>query len=136
MEERQKIVLMRVDPKLAVYIQNLLKNGPLLSWRDFKQHLSKELTDQSQNKLFDAINDLRYSYDEDPVEFMNKLKCKFALLEVRSQAEVPKREKLIKTKLNGGMPKDCRARLELSMDDNISIEKFLDKLEVERARII
>ena len=128
---------MRVDPKLAVYIQNLLKNGPLLSWRDFKQHLSKELTDQSQNKLFDAINDLRYSYDEDPVEFMNKLKCKFALLEVRSQAgEVPKREKLIKTKLNGGMPKDSRARLELFMDDNIYLKKFLDKLEVERARII
>ena len=34
------------------------------------------------------------------------------------------------------MPKDSRARLELFMDDNIYLKKFLDKLEVERARII
>lgn len=132
-EERQRIVMSRVDAHLAIYIQDLLTNGPTLSWGDFKSHLRKELTDPNPNKLFDALNTLKYSYEEDPVEFMNQLKCKYSLLSLKmNPKEAPKKEKLIKTKLLKGMPKDCRERLELFMDENVSLERFLDKLEVER----
>lgn len=132
-EDRKTIVLSRVDPQLAVYIQDILLNGPQFTWKEFKSYLRKELTDQNKNKLFDALNELKYSYQDDPIEFMNKIKCKYALLSMKNDAlEIPRREKLIKTKLAKGMPKDCRERLELFLDDNVSLERFLDKLEVER----
>ena len=72
-EERKRIVLSRSDPQLAVYIQDIIINRQLLSWDDFKLYLRKELTDQNQNRLFDALNDLRYSYQDNSIEFMNKL---------------------------------------------------------------
>ena len=132
-EERKRIVLSRVDSQLAVYIQDMLTNGPSLTWWEFKSYLRRELTDPNPNRLFDALNELKYSYKQDPVEFMNQLKCKYSLLSLKTDPrEAPKKEKLIKNKLIKGMPKDCRERLELFMDDNVSLGRFLDKLEVER----
>ena len=132
-DERQRIVLSRVDSQLAVYVQDVLTNGPPRTWKEFKIFIKKELTDQSQNRLYDSINELKYTYDEDPMEFIARVKCKFSLLNLRAEAHnVPHREKVIKNKLCKGMPKDCRDRLELFMDENISLEKFLEKLEIER----
>ncbi|XP_050710102.1 uncharacterized protein LOC126994880 [Eriocheir sinensis] len=132
-EDRKRIALSRVDAELAVYIQSTLKHGPVVDWEEFKISLIKELTDQSKGKVFDALNDLKYSYEEDATEFVTQLKCKFALLEVKSNpGEVPKREKLIKTKLLKGMPRDSRDRLEIYMDNHVPLDTFMEKLEVER----
>ena len=112
--ERQKIVMTRVDNKLAVYIQSIWEKQGVLSWKNFKQHLVQELTDPSYNKILDSLNDLRYHYTEDPVNFVSQLKCKLALLEVKSgEEDTPNIRKLIKTKIAKGLPKDCRERLEL-----------------------
>ncbi len=68
--ERQKIVLTRVDAKLAVYIQSVCSKEDHLTWTEFKQHLISELTDLSYSKILDTLNDLRYHYTEDPVDFV------------------------------------------------------------------
>ena len=129
--ERQQIVQMRVDAPLALFVKNSLQIPK--SWPEFKLHLIKELTDQNEEKLFDSLNELKYSVDVEPVEFVARLKCKLALLEVKTDPDnVPKKDKLIKTKLLKGMPKDSRERLELYMDENVSLQRFMRKLETER----
>ena len=95
-EERQQIVQMRVDAPLALFIQSIL-NREAMSWEKFKEHLTTELTDQSEERIFDSLSDLKYTCDEDPVEFVTKLKCKLTLLEVQTKSgEVPKTDQLIK----------------------------------------
>ena len=131
-QERQQIVNMRVDASLAMFVQNVLRRG-YMSWGEFKLHLTSELTDQSEERILDCLNDFNYTCDEDPIEFVSHLKCKLALLEVNSgEDDVPNRERLIKKKLIKGMPKESRDRLELYMDPNMSLRKFLRKLNTER----
>ena len=80
-----------------------------------------------------TLNDLKYTCDEDPVEFVTRLKCKLALLEVQIKSgEVPKTDTLIKNKLLKGMPKASRKRLELYMDENVTLKRFMSKLDNER----
>ena len=132
-EERIKIVQSRVDAQLAVYIQAVLNRDPYVAWSEFVEYLTKELTDQNENKLFDAINDLTYTFDQEPVEFMNQVRCKFALLSLKNvTGDVPNQDKLIKRKLVKGMPQENRERLEMFLDNNVSLPKFLEKLEIER----
>ena len=131
--ERQKIVMTRVDTKLAVYIQSVWAKQEDLSWKEFKSHLIKELTDPSYSKILESLNDLQYHYSKDPVSFVTLLKCRMALLEVKSgEEETPDIRKLIKTKILKGMPKDCRERLDMYMDKSIPLKRFMEKIEVER----
>ena len=131
-EERQQIVRMRVDANLAIFVQNILR-GSQMSWLEFKKLLTAELTDQSEERIFDCLNDQIYTLEDDPVEFVSRIKCKLALLETQTETgDVPKRDRLIKNKLIKGMPKDSRDRLELFLDENISLQRFLKKLNTER----
>ena len=131
-DERQQIVQMRVDAPLALFIQNI-RTKERKTWKEFKECLTEELTDQSEDRIYDSINDLNYNYEEDPIEFASRLKCKLAMLEIKIQTgEIPKVERLIKNKLLKGMPKASRDRLDLYMDDNVSLKRFLNKLETER----
>ena len=83
------------------------------------------------------MNDLKYTYDEDPIEFVTRLKCKLALLEVQTKSgEVPNTEQLIKNKLLKGMPKESRDRLELYLDQNVTLKKFMSKLDNERIVVL
>ena len=130
-KERQQIVQMRVDVSLALFVKTCLQTPK--SWSEFKHHLITELTDQNEEKLFDSLNELKYTVDIEPVEFVARLKCKLALLEVKTDPDdVPQKNKLIKSKLLKGMPKDSRERLELYMDENVSLQRFMSKLETER----
>ena len=97
-----------------------------MSWEKFKKRLTTELTDQSEDRIYDSLNDLKYTCDEDPVEFVTSLKCKLALLEVKIKSgEVPKTDQLIKNKLLKGMPKASRERLELYLDENVTLKRFM-----------
>lgn len=134
--ERRHIVHMRVDAPLALFVQNIMSKGSL-TWDKFKQRLASELTDQREERIYDSLNELTYNFDEDPVEFVSKLKCKLALLEIQTSGDdVPKAEKLIKNKLLKGMPKASRERLELYLDENITLKRFLDKLDTERLVVL
>ena len=134
-KERQQIVKMRVEAPLALFIHTILENE--VPWPQFKKYLSQELTDQSEERLFDSLNDLKYSVEDDPVEFVTRLKCKLALVTVRTDAaDVPSQDRLIKNKLVKGMPKDCRDRLELYMDEKVPLKRFLNKLDTERLVVL
>ena len=110
--ERQQIVKMRVEAPLALLVQTVVEKE--VTWAQFKQYLTKELTDQNEERLFDSLNDLKYSVKDDPIEFMTRLKCKLALVTVRTDADdVPSQDRLIKSKLIKGMPRDCRERLDI-----------------------
>ena len=88
---------MRVDTPLALFTQSIL-NREVMSWENFKKRLTTELTDQSEDRIFNSLNDLKYTCDEDPIEFVTSLKCKLALLEVQTRSEeMPNTEQLIKT---------------------------------------
>ena len=131
-EERQQIVQMRADAPLALFIQSI-RSERQMSWTQFKEQLTAELTNQSEEKIYDSLNDLKYSCDQDPTTFMTELKCKLAALAVQTKSRgMPCLDKLVKTKLMKGMPKASRDRLELYMDENISLQIFLRKLETER----
>ena len=133
--ERQQIVLMRVDAPLALFVQNALKVPMTLL--EFKQHITAEPTDQSEERAFDSLNELRYFVQEDPIEFVSRLKCQLALLEVQTEAkDIPKKDKLIKSKLLKGMPRESKERSELYLDDNIFLRRFLDKLDTERLVVL
>ena len=91
------MVQMRVDTPLALFTQSIL-NREVMSWENFKKRLTTELTDQSEDRIFNSLNDLKYTCDEDPIEFVTSLKCKLALLEVQTRSEeMPNTEQLIKT---------------------------------------
>ena len=131
-DERQQIVQMRVDAPLALFIQNI-RSKERMTWNEFKECLTAEFTDQSEERIYESINELTYTCDEDPIEFTSKLKCKLAMLEIKNKTgEIPRVEKLIKDKLFAGMPKASRSRLALYMYDNISLKRFLSNLETER----
>ena len=51
--ERQQIVQMRVDAPLALFIQNILSRE-FMSWAEFKKHLTTELTDQNEERIYDS----------------------------------------------------------------------------------
>lgn len=134
--ERQQIVNMRVDAPLAIFVKNILKRGAI-SWETFKTHLTAELTDQSEERVFDCLNELRYTFDEDPVEFASRVKCKLAMLEIQTESgDMPSPSQLIKKKLLKGMPRESRDRLELYMDENISLHRFMMKLNTERLVVL
>ncbi|KAG0695833.1 hypothetical protein GWK47_026772 [Chionoecetes opilio] len=72
---------------------------------------------------------------EDPQDFANKLKCKYAILEAKSKhpGEIPRRDKIIMKKLLRGLPSHSKEKLELFMDEQIPLKKFIERVETERA---
>ncbi|KAG0715241.1 hypothetical protein GWK47_012404 [Chionoecetes opilio] len=102
LEARMRILMARVDPPLALYIQNA---------------------------------SVKYDWLEDPQDFATKLKCKYAILEAKSKhpGEVPRRDKIIKTKLMRGLPSQSREKLEFFMDEQFPLRKFIERVETERA---
>ena len=132
-EERQRIVTTRVEPQLAVFIQALMKKYQQLSWLKFKEVLMEELADGNENNMYDAISEMKYQLEDDPMEFVKSLKCKFATLEARSTAhEIPNVVKTIKTKLTRGLPRESRERMQLFQDEHIPLKRFMDRFNMER----
>lgn len=135
--DRLRMVTTRVDVHLAIYVQAILARNPGITWEEFKKHLKEELTEQNEDNIFDAINSLKYQVEEDPTEFVAHLKCKLALLELRTNGkETPSKEKIIKTKLMQGLPKASRERLELFKDPNVSLKRFMDRFSLERTIVL
>ncbi|KAG0721826.1 hypothetical protein GWK47_045639 [Chionoecetes opilio] len=94
-----------------------------------------ELTDNNVDRILNSISEVQYDWMEDPQDFANKLKCKYAILEAKSKypGEIPRRDKIIKKKLLRGLPSHSKEKLELFMDEQIPLKKFIERVETERA---
>ncbi|KAG0718597.1 hypothetical protein GWK47_052139 [Chionoecetes opilio] len=114
LEERKRILMARVDPPLALYIQNALSQVNFKSWDALTYWLYEELTDNNVDRILNSISEVKYDWLEDPQDFATKLKCKYAILEAKSKhpGEIPRRDKIIKTKLLRGLPSQIKAKLE------------------------
>ncbi|KAG0714550.1 hypothetical protein GWK47_013928 [Chionoecetes opilio] len=110
LEERKRILMARVDPPLALYIQNALSQVNFRSWDTLTYWLYEELTDNNVDRILNSISEVKYDWLEDPQDFATKLKCKYAILEAKSKhpGEIPRRDKIIKTKLLRGLPSQSR----------------------------
>ena len=114
-----------------------MKKHQNLSWSMFKELLIEELTDRNKDNLFDAISEMQYQVEEDPMEFVANLKCKFASLEVRATSgEIPNVAKTIKMKLTQGLPRESRDRLQLFNDEHVPLKRFLDRFIMERMVVL
>ncbi|KAG0723362.1 hypothetical protein GWK47_005543 [Chionoecetes opilio] len=83
LEERKGILMTRVDPPLALYVQNALSVYKFRSWDTLTYWLCEELTDNNVDKILDSISEVKYDWLEDPQDFATKLKCKYAILEAK-----------------------------------------------------
>ncbi|KAG0725892.1 hypothetical protein GWK47_037722 [Chionoecetes opilio] len=81
LEERKRILMYRVDPQLALLIQNALGQHDFRSWNTLTYWLYDELTDNNVDRILNSISEGKYDWMEDPQDFANKLKCKYAILE-------------------------------------------------------
>ncbi|KAG0723674.1 hypothetical protein GWK47_042220 [Chionoecetes opilio] len=97
LEERKRILMARVDPPLALYIQNTLSQVNFRSWDTLTYWLYEELTDNNVDRIVNSISEVKYDWLEDPQDFATKLKCKYAILEAKSKhsEEIPRRDKII-----------------------------------------
>ncbi|KAG0713032.1 hypothetical protein GWK47_017137 [Chionoecetes opilio] len=84
LEERKRILMERVDPPLALYIQNDLSQVNFRSWDTLTYWLYEELTDNNVDRILNSISEVKYDWLEDPQDFAIKLKCKYAILEAKS----------------------------------------------------
>ncbi|KAG0712016.1 hypothetical protein GWK47_019342 [Chionoecetes opilio] len=92
-EERKRILMTRVDPQLALLIQNALGQHDFRAWNTLTYWLCEELTDNNVDRILNSISEVKYDCMEDPQDFANKLKCKYAILEAKSKypGEIPQR---------------------------------------------
>lgn len=125
---------MQLDLQLNIYVQALMEENLNLTWDKIKQkELVEGLTDQSKERLFDSISDMKNNLDEDQYDLMNQVKCKLVLLEIKSgRSDIVNKDKPIKQKLIQGLPRPNRDRLELFQEANNPLTMFLDKLSHER----
>ncbi|KAG0716198.1 hypothetical protein GWK47_010273 [Chionoecetes opilio] len=84
-EERKRILMTRVDPQLALYVQNALSMYKFRSWDTLTYWLCEELTDNNVDRILNSISEVKYDCMEDPQDIANKLKCKYAILEAKSK---------------------------------------------------
>ena len=132
-EERKRIVMARVGAQIAMYVQAMLKDNSDMSWETFKRNLTVELTDQNPNNLYDELGGLKYDLDEDPMEFVAKLRCKFAILQMKGGGGTEINiEKILKRKMVQGLPRQSRERLELFKEDGVTLKRFLERFSQER----
>ncbi len=132
-EERKRIVTARVDAHIAMYVQAMLKDKEDMSWIEFRKNLTVELTDQNPNNLYDELGGLKYDIEEDPMEFVAKLRCKFAILRMKGGGDAEVNiERILKKKMVQGLPRQSRERLELFKEDKVTLKRFLERFSQER----
>ncbi|KAG0720900.1 hypothetical protein GWK47_000621 [Chionoecetes opilio] len=130
LEERKRILMTRVDPQLALYVQNALSEYRFISWDTLTYWLCEELTDNNVDRILNSISEVKYDWLEDPQDFATKLKCKYAILEAKSKypGEVSRRDKIMKSKLLRGFPGHSKEKLELYIDEQFPLRKFIEKV--------
>ncbi|KAG0705264.1 hypothetical protein GWK47_024530 [Chionoecetes opilio] len=60
LEERKRILMARVDPPLALYIQNTLSQINFRSWDTLTNWLYEELTDNNVDRILNSISEVKY----------------------------------------------------------------------------
>ncbi len=66
------------------------------------------------------------------LRLLSIISCHYAILETRFASEkLPKRDKIIKRKLWQSLPQEGKARLEGFLDEDYSLDKFVDRIEHE-----
>ncbi|KAG0719335.1 hypothetical protein GWK47_050716 [Chionoecetes opilio] len=126
LEERKRILMTRVDPQLALYVQNALSQFNFRSWDTLTYWLCEDLTDNNVDRILNSISEVKYDWLEDPQELTTKLKCKYAILEAKSKhpGEDPRRDKIIKTKQLRGLASHSKEKLEFYMDEQFPLKKI------------
>ncbi len=132
-DERKRTVVARVDAPLAIYVQAVQREKSSLAWAEFKEHLAKELTDRNPSVVYDTLSCFTYHLDTDPMEFVAKVKCKFAVLGIKGDgSEGLSLNKIIKAKMISSLPRSSRERLELFKSSSITLERFIELFTQER----
>ena len=133
-EERKQILKTRLDAQLNISVQALMTDHEIWSWSQLRKVMIEGLTSQSKDRIFDVINEFKYDLEEDPYYFVNQLKYKLALLDIKTgSGTIVNKDKLIKQKLIQGLPKHQRDRLELYKEAKMPLNQFLERFNHERA---
>ena len=65
--------------------------------------------------------------------FSHQIICQYATLATKfPKAKLPSRDRFIKRKLLDGMPRESKGKLSSFVEDEIPLQKFMDRLENER----
>lgn len=132
-EERKRIVMSRVDPQLAMYLQTIFNRQEFENWETFKIFFKDEFSDANLDKAYACISQIKYDWLDDPQSFANNIKCRYSVLEAKfPSGSLPRMDKVIKKKLLLGLPGYCRERLEIFVEDSIPLKRFIERVETER----
>lgn len=132
-EDRQLIVMARVDQELAMYLQTTLNKKKFETWEKFKDFLMSEFSDTNLDKAYTHISQIKYDWADDPQTFATEVKCKYSVMEAKfPKGSLPNMEKVIKRKLLLGLPSHCKERLEIFTEESISLKRFIERVETER----
>lgn len=96
-EERRKIVITRVDPLLAMYLQTTFSSKEFENWNEFKDFLRSEFSDTNLDKAYACISKIKCDWVDDPQSFATEIKQKYAVTEAKfPSGSLPKMDKVIK----------------------------------------
>ncbi|KAG0699041.1 hypothetical protein GWK47_000230 [Chionoecetes opilio] len=76
LEERKRILMTRVDPLLALYVQNALSEYKFRSWDTLTYWLCEELTDNNVDRILNSISEVKYDWLEDPQDFATQMQIR------------------------------------------------------------
>ena len=132
--ERIDIIKTRVSAELAMKLHALINKESITIWSELKQRLKQEFaTELNFDRAWAELDNMKYDWEDSPQAFANKLICNYSILETKfSKESLPKRDPLIKRKLLRGMPSQTHEKLSSFMEEDISLGKFIDRLEHER----
>ncbi len=134
---RVQIPKRRVSTETAALIHNHQTLHNCNSWDSLKELLSSHFNKEVNfDRAWQYIDSEGYDWSEAPQGFVNNFICRCAILETRFASEkLPNRDKIIKRRLWQVLPQEAKARLEGFLDEDYPLDKFVDRVELERHRL-
>ncbi|XP_068235691.1 uncharacterized protein [Palaemon carinicauda] len=132
--DRIQVALTRVDQEIATLITaEMAKRGNTISWSQIKDFLNHQFAcSVNITQSWQEIEMERYSVDEAPRTFVNRMKCKLSAFALKFPKDtLPKADNLVKRKLYSGLDGRSQERLVDFLDDGIPLERFIELFEYE-----
>lgn len=132
--DRIQVALTRVEQEIATLLTaEMGKRGNNISWSQFKDILNHHFACSTNiTQAWQEIEIERYSIDEAPRAFVNRMKCKLSAFEMKFPKDsLPKADSLVKKKLYRGLSSTSQERLKDFLDDRIPLERFIEFVEYE-----
>ena len=102
--------------------------------KTLKKFLQTEFIGElSFDSVWEELESQHYDWENSPQAFSHNIICQYATIAIKFPKEkIPSRDRFIKRKLLDGMPQASKGKLSSFVEDEIPLQKFMQRLETER----